>query len=99
MTYHDNADLYFQYCTAFPVGTALAQTWDVALMERFGQAIAAEMQEFHKRSTSAWVVLRLLPQCGAHQENRMQSLIAFTILEANIGISLQTLLRCYSGNI
>ena len=30
--HHENADVYYQYCTAFPVGTALAQTWDLELM-------------------------------------------------------------------
>ena len=28
MEIHENADTYYQYCTAFPTGTALAQTWD-----------------------------------------------------------------------
>ena len=69
MTYHDNAVLYFQYCTAFPVGTALAQTWDVALMERFGQAIAAEMQEFH---VDLWLApgmnIQRNPLCGRNFE-------------------------------
>lgn len=69
MTYHDNADLYFQYCTAFPVGTALAQTWDTGLMERFGQAIAAEMQEFH---VDLWLApgmnIQRNPLCGRNFE-------------------------------
>ena len=43
---HDNADTYYQFCTGFPVGTALAQTWDTALMEEFGRAVAREMEEF-----------------------------------------------------
>ena len=34
--HHENADTYYQYCTAFPVGTALAQTWDTDLMTEFG---------------------------------------------------------------
>ena len=33
---HEDADTYYQYCTAFPVGTALAQTWDTELVKRFG---------------------------------------------------------------
>ena len=32
----DTADTYYQFCTAFPVGTALAQSWDTGLMEEFG---------------------------------------------------------------
>ena len=44
---HENADTYYQYCTAFPVGTVLAQTWDPEWMRQFGSAVADEMAEFH----------------------------------------------------
>lgn len=44
---HENTDTYYQYCTAFPVGTALAQTWNLNLLEEFGRAIAEEMEELH----------------------------------------------------
>ena len=30
----------YQYCTAFPVGTSMAQTWNTELCERVGEAIA-----------------------------------------------------------
>lgn len=65
MEYHENADTYYQYCTAFPVGTALAQTWDTGLMYRFGKAAAAEMEEFH---TDLWLApgmnIQRNPLCG-----------------------------------
>lgn len=48
----DTADTYYQFCTAFPVGTALAQSWDPALLEELGRAIAAEMES--SISTSGW---------------------------------------------
>lgn len=43
---HENTDTYYQYCTAFPVGTMLAQTWNTDILEMVGQAVAEEMQEF-----------------------------------------------------
>ena len=43
---HEGADTYYQYCTAIPVGTLLAQTWNTELLEEVGQAVAVEMQEF-----------------------------------------------------
>ncbi len=43
---HEGARKYYQYCTAFPVGTLLAQTWNRGLLEEVGQAVAEEMEEF-----------------------------------------------------
>ncbi len=45
-TKHDDADTYYQYATAIPVGTLLAQSWDPALLEEVGAAVAVEMEEF-----------------------------------------------------
>lgn len=69
MEYHEDADLYYQYCTAFPVGTALAQTWNQELMRVFGEAIATEMQEFH---VNLWLApgmnIHRNPLCGRNFE-------------------------------
>ncbi|MFU0827652.1 MAG: Fn3-like domain-containing protein [Lachnoclostridium sp.] len=45
-TPHENADTYYQYATAIPVGTLLAQTWDPKLLMEVGRAVATEMEEF-----------------------------------------------------
>ena len=69
MDYHENADLYYQYCSAFPVGTALAQTWDPKLLEIFGEAVAEEMREFH---VDLWLApgmnIHRNPLCGRNFE-------------------------------
>ena len=39
-------DRYYQYCTAIPVGTMLAQTWNTALIEKVGAMIGKEMEHF-----------------------------------------------------
>lgn len=36
----------YQYTTAFPVGTALTQSWNTTLCEKVGQAISREMTEY-----------------------------------------------------
>lgn len=35
-----------QYCTAIPIGTALAQSWNTALCEACGEAVGEEMERF-----------------------------------------------------
>ena len=35
-----------QYCTAIPIGTALAQSWNLAFAERCGDVVGDEMERF-----------------------------------------------------
>lgn len=51
---------YYQYCTAFPVGTLLAQSWDTALIEQVGDAVADELERFN-------VTLWLAPGMNIHR--------------------------------
>lgn len=37
---------YYQFCTAWPTGTMLAQTWNTELVEEVGAAIGAELEEY-----------------------------------------------------
>lgn len=64
-----NTDTYYQYATAIPVGTLLAQTWDTDLLEEVGQAVAVEMEEF---GTSWWLApgmnIHRNPLCGRNFE-------------------------------
>ena len=66
---HEGAERYYQYCTAFQVGTALAQSWNKKLMEQFGRKVAAEMEEFH---INLWLApglnIHRNPLCGRNFE-------------------------------
>ena len=41
----DNAIDYYQYCTAIPIATMLAQSWDEELIEEAGDIVGEEMEE------------------------------------------------------
>ncbi len=52
-----------QYATALPIGTALAQSWDLALAERCGDIVGDEMERFG-------VDLWLAPALNIHRDVR-----------------------------
>ena len=61
--------LCYQFCTAFPVGTSLAQTWNTELCKRVGHAIAVEMNEY---DITYWLApamnIQRNPLCGRNFE-------------------------------
>ncbi|MBR6090722.1 MAG: glycoside hydrolase family 3 C-terminal domain-containing protein [Anaerolineaceae bacterium] len=59
----------YQYCTAFPVETSLAQTWNTELCRRVGRAIAEEMNAYN---VTYWLApamnIHRNPLCGRNFE-------------------------------
>ena len=66
---HPGAVKVYQHCTAFPVGTLLAQSFDTALLEEVGRAVAEELEEFH---VAWWLApgmnIHRNPLCGRNFE-------------------------------
>lgn len=62
-------DTYYQYCTAIPVGTLLAQTWNIDLLQEVGEMIGGEMEEF---GVTLWLApgmnIHRNPLCGRNFE-------------------------------
>ena len=87
----EGATTYYQFCTAFPVGTALAQSWDPALMEEFGRAIAVEMTEFH---VDLWLApgmnIQRNPLCGRNFEYYSEDPFLSGTLASSVTQGVQT---------
>lgn len=62
-------DDYYQYCTAIPIGWALAQSWNEELVMRVGDVVGKEMEQFH---VDLWLAPALNihrnPLCGRNFE-------------------------------
>ena len=56
-------EIHEQYCTAIPIGTALAQSWNLAFAERCGDVVGDEMERFG-------VHLWLAPALNIHRDIR-----------------------------
>ena len=60
-SYEKDGETLYQFCTAWPIGTMMAQTWNVELEEEIGVAIGAEMVEYG-------VTLWLAPGMNIHRD-------------------------------
>ncbi len=65
----EGAVTYYQYCTAIPIATLLAQTWDLDAIEAAGDLVGAEMEEM---GATLWLApgmnIHRNPLCGRNFE-------------------------------
>lgn len=95
----DTGDLpgerYYQYCTAIPVGTLLAQTWNRQLLEETGRMIGGEMEEF---GVTLWLApgmnIHRNPLCGRNFEYYSEDPFLSGMMAAAITKGVQSVKCC-----
>ncbi|MCD8148122.1 MAG: glycoside hydrolase family 3 C-terminal domain-containing protein [Clostridiales bacterium] len=87
--------VYHQYCTAIPVGTLLAQTWDPGLLREVGEMIAGEMNEFE---VSLWLApgmnIHRNPLCGRNFEYFSEDPLVSGIMASAMTLGVQKVPGC-----
>ena len=65
----EDGETYYQYCTAIPIGWALAQSWNLPMLEEIGSMVGSEMELF---GVDLWLAPALNihrdPLCGRNFE-------------------------------
>ena len=88
---NENVDTYYMYATAIPIGTHLAQTFDVDLVKELGKLVAAEMTEF---GVSWWLApglnIHRNPLCGRNFEYYSEDPLLSGTMAAVITLGVQS---------
>ncbi len=88
-------ETWYQFCTAFPVGTLIAQTWNTDVMKQFGQAIGEELQEFHCRFWLApGMNIQRNPLCGRNFEYYSEDPLVAGVTAASVTDGVQSSKSC-----
>ena len=82
---------YYQYCTAYPVGTMIAQTWNTDLAYTMGLNVGQEMEQY---GISQWLApgmnIHRNPLCGRNFEYYSEDPLVAGLIGGNEALGVQS---------
>ncbi|MDE7186973.1 MAG: hypothetical protein K2O13_05645 [Lachnospiraceae bacterium] len=81
------AQIYYQYCTAIPIGTALAQSWNDELSRSCGDIVGKEMETF---GTPVWLAPAIMKALSDPEH-------PYTLTRAELQVCAGRILRMILG--
>ncbi len=91
----EECSMYYQFCTAFPIGILLAQTWNPELQVQVGRQVGLEMENL---GISWWLApgmnIHRNPLCGRNFEYYSEDPVVSGETAASITIGVQSVAGC-----